>query len=60
MAYVLPEQDPWMDEQGWHRNGTYLSLIETIFFLFKLGPSIWLNLISKPPNLVKATSVAYS
>lgn len=21
MAYVLPEQNPWLDEQGWHRDG---------------------------------------
>lgn len=23
MAYVLPEQDPWLHEQGWHRDGIY-------------------------------------
>lgn len=21
MAYVLPKQDPWLDEQRWHRDG---------------------------------------
>lgn len=26
MAYVLQEQDPWLDEQGWNGDGIYLTL----------------------------------
>jgi len=24
MAYVLSKQNSWLDEQRWHRNGTYI------------------------------------
>lgn len=28
MAYVLPQQDPWLDQQRWHRDGMYLFILE--------------------------------